>query len=358
MDSITKKQDMDALAHCDFIKVILMTLVVIGHCAALWGIDGWFNTKPSSPSVLLTFITTFVGEFHIFTFVLVSGYLYSYLKFEKGRYTKFDGFIKSKAKRLLVPFVFTALFWTMPFHWYFFDSDIIDLSKKFIFAQSPAQLWFLMMLFVVFIFAWFMPRNMIDSLPIGFLSCLIIYGCSSIVYRFIPNYFQISTAMQCFLYFWIGMQIRKHERSLILRKIPTILWFIIYLLYVVAYLCVFAHSESLSMRIVDYGMRIVRRSIGSIMGFYLLLSCAKKIHYQDNKVFNFFSEYNFPIYLFHQQWIYCVITLLNGKCNPYLMALASFIVSTVLSAIMAYGLGKFNVTRALIGLKPTGVNIH
>lgn len=350
MDNTTKNHNMDARAHCDFIKVMLMVLVVVGHSAALWGIGGWFNTEPSSPSNLLTFITTFVGEFHIFTFVLVSGYIYSYLKFEKGRYVLFRGFVKNKIKRLIIPFAFTALVWAMPFHWYFFNDGMLALLKKFILAQSPAQLWFLMMLFVVFIFAWFMPRNMLDSIPLGLALCLILYGCS-VAYRLIPNYFQVFTAMQFFLYFWIGMQVRRFERTAIFNKISPIIWFVIYLLCVIVYLYVFGESTSLSSRIVNYGMRIIRHVIGSIMGFVVLLYCAKKIDYYNCSIFQFLKEQNISIYLFHQQWIYCVITLLNGKCSPYLMALLSFIVSIGLSAVMAYVLGKFNVTRVLIGLK-------
>lgn len=68
------------LENCSYIKTFLILSVVIGHCSATWG-NGWFIFRPER-ILIFKAIDLWVSSFHIYCFTLVSGYIYSYLRFE------------------------------------------------------------------------------------------------------------------------------------------------------------------------------------------------------------------------------------------------------------------------------------
>lgn len=90
----------------------------------------------------LKVLSEWLNSFHIYGFTFVSGYIFFALRYEFGKYQKFSEFIISKAKRLLIPYVFTAIIWVIPISTYFFNYGITDIIAKYVFAVSPGQLWF------------------------------------------------------------------------------------------------------------------------------------------------------------------------------------------------------------------------
>lgn len=208
------------LKNIDFIKVILMLLVVVGHATYLWTPDGWFNQPPKQDSQGLSWIAEWLGSFHIYAFALVSGYLFAYVKYEKNGYSKFIPFLKNKFKRLLLPYIIGCLAWVIPWYIYFYEeSSMSNILRKFVLGQSPQQLWFLPMLFNVFLIA-FVFSN-IKSGKIGLGIAFALYGLGIVGSRFCGNYFQIWTACQYYLLFYIGVLIRKKRQKLFL-KIPSL----------------------------------------------------------------------------------------------------------------------------------------
>ncbi len=127
------------LSNCSFVKTILMLIVVIYHSILFWT-GTWFVEEPTYAAPLLATVAQWMNTFHIHTFTLVSGYLFYYLKIEKGKYDKFLPFVVNKVKRLLVPYVFIALAWAIPFGVYFFSYSISDIIIKFGLGISPNQL--------------------------------------------------------------------------------------------------------------------------------------------------------------------------------------------------------------------------
>ena len=127
-----------------------MLLVVFYHSILFWGGD-WFTKDPVVTSNLLTVVAKWLNSFHIYAFTLVSGYIFCYIKYEKGQYQEFSAFAKNKAMRLLIPYVFIAIVWVIPIQCIFFRYDIVTVLNKYVLATSPSQLWFLVMLYDVFI---------------------------------------------------------------------------------------------------------------------------------------------------------------------------------------------------------------
>ena len=69
-----------------FTKTLLMILVVFCHAIDFWT-GKWFTKDPILKSNFLNLLAEFIGSFHIYCFVLISGYLFAYgEKMENIRY--------------------------------------------------------------------------------------------------------------------------------------------------------------------------------------------------------------------------------------------------------------------------------
>lgn len=71
------KQNVQDLKNCNFVKTVLMLLVILGHSCCFC--DGtWFTGNPVLQSKWLDLISSLVGSFHIYAFTLVSGYIFAF----------------------------------------------------------------------------------------------------------------------------------------------------------------------------------------------------------------------------------------------------------------------------------------
>ena len=335
------------LWNCNFVKTILMFVVIINHSVCFWQ-GNWFTKNPIFETPVLNCISQYVGHFHIYAFTLVSGYLFYYLKYEKGKYNRFLPFAANKAKRLLIPFVFVMVIWVVPIQCLFFDLSIGDIVKKYVLATSPSQLWFLIMLFGVFVICWLCSDFFDRHFVLGMISVIALWGVGVVGGAVIPNVFMIWTACKYVSFFWIGFSIRKYGSS-VLMKIPAVVWLI-------ADIGVFAVSRFISgydgaiFKILNMGVGYALNIIGSVMAFVVLQKIAYKINW-ENKFFGFLSKRSMGVYLFHQQVIYFTIYWLNGMINPYIHTGINFVIAIIVSLAITSVLLKFKVTRFLLGEK-------
>ena len=114
------------LKNCTFVKTMLMLIVVFYHSILFWS-GNWFSAIPAQRLEILAGIASWLNSFHIYGFALVSGYLFYYLRYEKGKYGRYIPFLKQKAKRLLVPYVFAAAVWVIPISAAFFPELKSDI---------------------------------------------------------------------------------------------------------------------------------------------------------------------------------------------------------------------------------------
>lgn len=168
------------LENCNFVKLLLMLSVVLYHSMAYWK-GGWFYKDPSEESGILMYIARWLNTFHIYGFVIVSGYIFHVIKIKRNQYQNYCAFLINKAKRLIVPLYFTTIIWAVPFYCMFFKPTILELGEKFILMESPSQLWFLGMLFVVFALYWPISTFVNRNLLVGWLGARtihLLYRCS------------------------------------------------------------------------------------------------------------------------------------------------------------------------------------
>ena len=148
------------LDNCTLIKAVLMLAVCLGHCANFWT-GGWFNVvTPKYQSDTLILISQWLNSFHIYCFVLISGYLYSYNQKECGKYSTYRTFVTKKAKRLILPYVFVAISFVIPIESFLYDYSLDQIIEKWVLCESPSHLWFLWMLFWLFIIIWPLTRKL------------------------------------------------------------------------------------------------------------------------------------------------------------------------------------------------------
>ncbi|ELC8380985.1 acyltransferase [Clostridium perfringens] len=348
-NNFIKARDEKTFKNCAFVKVILMILVVLYHSMALWLTNGWFNQPPMQHSIYLNIIARWLNTFHIYTFTFVSGYIFSCLRYENKRYREFKPFLIVKAKRLLIPYLFTVVIWAAPWNYFFFNSNKKEIIKKYFLGVSPSQLWFLLMLFIVFIIAYFLSDLLYDRIIYGIIISLMLYGIGLIGGIALTNYFQVFTACKYFIFFYIGIQV-EHYGFKQLNRIPLVLYIILDIIFFLLYI-IFLDKIGIFYKIVGIGLEFILHVIGCLMVFIILNRIASKVQYEKSKLYLFLKKYNFTIYLFHQQVIYWVINLLNGKISSVSLLAMNFIIAMIVSSIIAILLGKIKITRILVGMK-------
>ena len=175
------------LNNCVFAKTILMLFVIIGHSISFWN-GAWFTAlTPEKTSIFYKYLSIFIGGFHIYGFALISGYIFYYLKIERGKYQNYLQFVWLKIKRLIIPFWFVMLCWVLPINQIFFKYNKSNIIFKFFLGTSPSQLWFLLMLFWVFVIFWPVAKFIDHHYFFGVIIMLFFYLLGTGGSNIIPN---------------------------------------------------------------------------------------------------------------------------------------------------------------------------
>lgn len=337
------------LKNTGFVKTILMLLVMLDHACAFWT-GNWFQGEPANPSEFLGAVSDWLGSFLVFSFALVSGYLFAY-KVRKGDYASYIPFLQNKAKRLLIPYLCTMLVWVVPVSQYFFHWDIGYLFRKYILCIDPSQLWFLWMLFGVFALVWPLRQVFLNKPKIGWVMAMGFFCLGVAGKKVLPNIFCIWTACEYVPFFFLGMRIRCREEDGQSAPVKPETWYI----WVIPDVLLFAAVRYLDRKsgmlwtAASVGMTFLLHAVGAIMAFTVLHAIAKRIPWQKSKSFRALLSYSMPMYLFHQQIIYFTLLWLNGKLSPWLHAGVNFLMAAVVSLIISALLMRWKVTRTLIG---------
>lgn len=337
-----------SLNNCSFVKMILMFFVILGHSIAFWT-GGWFTPiTPIYNSSLLNIVFTWIGSFHTYAFTLVSGYIFEE-KIIRGSYREFYPFLKNKIKRLIIPYIFVALFWVIPISNLFFNWNKMDIIRNYVFCENPSQLWFLWMLFWCFCLFWFL-RNKCMRFKNLFPSIMFIMFVIGIFgKKYLMNVFCVWNAFQYMIYFYIGMIIRNGDISkisLIFKRLKLFQWIELEIIFFAIKLGVdkFCVRMNIVIILVDLCLQI----IGSITVFFILQEIANSIEW-NKKIIKVLIKYSMTIYLFHQQIIYITLYVFNGKIKPVTHVIINLLVSLSVALLLSRMLASIKITRCLLG---------
>lgn len=337
----------NVLEDISYVKIILILFVILGHSVAFWSGE-WFTKNPELTVPILSFMYSFLGSFHTYAFVILSGYIFSY-KMAEGDYSDYKGFVYNKFKRLIVPYIFVSVVWVIPAAIFFMDYSMSDILLNFLLGINPHQLWFLLMLFFSFVFAWPIYKYVQGRYKLITLIGVLCYCVGVVGSNIIPNYFCIWNMMQYFLFFLIGIMLYGVKKEFFYKRKYIVFLGIMELFLLVFHIMIRKICTGLCLTIfqvvTNFGLHVVGSLFCICFAIYII---RKYINKQDKKNFNV-SKYIMPVYLLHQQIIYIVITLTNGCINPYISVVLCFVSSTVLSFVMSYFMLKNKFLRLCIG---------
>jgi hypothetical protein len=230
-------------------RVFAIIAVVIFHSYWIYisatGSDMYIARTPYEQfykQILLNWLS--IPNFFMALFVFVSGYLFTHLYCNKGKYKDLFPFIKNKAKRLLLPYSIFSILMGITL-W----GTTRELTLES-FLGGNTHLWFILMLFSCFVVGrvWIFLYEKFPNkyfLVLSFIvSALISYHPTGGRILWV---FGIIRAEKFFFYFLLGMLVLMYKESLMKylnRKTVLIALFVIYIgscLYVGKY-CELAYT--------------------------------------------------------------------------------------------------------------------
>lgn len=331
---------------CSRLKTIMMILIIVYHSIALWLPEGWFNQAPAEQNTVFKYTAQWLNMIHIYTFVFVSGYIYSHGRFKLAKYLSFKELIRKKVKRLIVPYILVSLVWCIPMYIFFFRPSIGIVIKNFGLGFSPSQLWFLLMLFFLFIIVYFpSPLLLKFDLRITSLLSFGIYIIYVVLSSCISLPFQILTSIKFMPFFIMGINFDKYIKE----NNKTYIVYVYLAINIVLFLIYCAlPGTSIFFKIGKKTLAYFVSLSGILFAVYFISKVNNKKIW-SKKYYLFCENNSFTFYLFHQQIIWIVIYFFNGKIPSICLAILNFGISIIISSILAWGINSCKVLHLIVG---------
>jgi fucose 4-O-acetylase-like acetyltransferase len=315
---------------------------------------GWFYVDTPTKPILNSIFSNWWG-FRMPLFIFISGYLFSYLLNERGKYASVFDFIKKKFCRLIIPYFIFA--WLM-------GLTNKDLTTENLF-DGYAHLWFIFMLFWSFVLARLLacikPVQKYASVQIGILFIALI---SSLLWRnSIDPFLYFNRVVEYFVWFWLGYVLLLHKTAFMrLTKYKYIM------LFLCGYVICCLHTEFLCPKNNSplgfktgfwYDLMKALSYLFFILSAYLFINkIIIEKHFSAPQWVEKLNGYSYGIYIFHH-WIiqylflhgfpYRQTTLNIATAHPYIFPLAMFVFVFIASFVLTKITLKFRIGRFLIG---------
>lgn len=334
---------MKKLENIAFLKTSMMFFVVLYHCMIFFG-GNWINfISPIKKVDLIYQIAIFINSFHIQTFCMASGYLYFYNKLNNNNKNNDFDFIINKIKKLIIPYLLICMFWVIPFNVYFSKVNYFSNLCNILLGIKCGQLWFLVMLFDIFIiFCLFFKKQAFTYKELAIVFLLSTIG-SQILFKLEFNYFQIAVAVQFIFYFYLGGFILNNEKKITKTKIVLILICLI-ILIPVSYI----KTKFSLIQILIKFISILKSALEVVIIYIIASKLATKIF--KFKIYKVFEKNSFGIYLFHQQILYVILFIINGKFNVYIQLSITFIMCLIMSLVITLVLKQMKPLKRVLNI--------
>lgn len=324
------------------LKTIMMFLVVLYHSLLACCRNGWGGINDSvQDTSLINYIAGWLNMIHIEFFAFASGYIFYMLRYERGRYNTPGKDLNSRFKRLMIPFAVVSAFWAIPAQLLAYGFSWSIILKGFVLQISPAQLWFLPMLFLLYVFFYFCS-DCINEAPVWVVcgGYAVIYMLSTWIGKYIPlGVFQIASAIEYSLYYYLGFQLRRNE-----TWIPSMRQ--VFCVCLIAVSSAFGYLSATEGAQTESLLEIIRPAICAfqvfaVMGLGKIIKVDRLI---DKGWFNQFTVNSMGIYLFHQQILYAVMRVVSDMPIA-VMSLLYFVIALLGSYFLTSVIKKTRMAR-------------
>lgn len=336
---MTKKRELELTGP---VKALAMLVIVLYHACAIYG-GVWFG-EPATPCPALGVFVQWLSTMHVPLFLLVSGYIWAYIKMETDKYDDACVVLKKKAKRLLVPYLFVGVVWAGPVYCFFYGP--VSTVESFALGNNPSQLWFLLALFWMFVFVelmWRIGPALLCKWLTLLASAIVAYIFARAVYTLPLDLFQVARGFDYFPCFLLGALLRQTDTSRFWRIKPAALFATDVALFVAWYVC---SASGGALGAASKVLLFILRLVGPL----LLLSIFGHAEWLIDKVHgSLFEKHSFGVYLFHQQVDWILLSLINVPgVPPMAIVVTLFFISLTVSLGISIVLKRWKVTAKLL----------
>ena len=344
MEIQRKNRTRNSLDACTFAKVVLMFIVVLYHSCIFWT-GTWFTRNPIIDAPHISLFAYWLNSFQIYAFMIASGYVYYSMRFEHNKYTDYGVFVKTKIKRLIMPYCAVALLWIIPWQFIYMKVSLSEVIRNFVLAYSPSQIWYLLVLFFVFVIVRLFDTKIVQSSAFTIAFSLGAYIVGLLLERTVGNLLMLDRVGLYICSFCLGFKLRQGSLRVI-ERIPSIVLLGLNLCFFIAMtLC---NETSVYSKMLKIVLSFMVNNIGALCMFVFLMRAAIKVKPRSS-VYLFFVKRTMPIYLLHQQIIFLPVMWLNGVISPEMHVVVNFLFSIGLSTLISSVLLSFKWTRLIIG---------
>lgn len=340
-----------SLSIISTIKTVSMLLVVGIHESSMWTTSGWF-TEPACESWIIGEISSWMGIAAVPLFFFCSGYLYAFQKKNSDSYQETKSVISKKFRRLIVPYVFASVVWVIPVR--ILLNGFNGLITDFLFAVSPAQLWFLPALFFVFIIAEAIWSQLMELARGGraftlLAIALLLFLSSYAINGVIGGFLQLASAFRYFPFFLLGGLSQAWSIDWSDGKTSFASWTV-----VVVLMSLWSYISSLrglgSIGLIVYLLLWLAVRVCACIAVVSLFFFARESRLVKSLGSSSLAQCSLGIYLFHQQVVQLIILVLNKPfIPPICIALLSFIGALFISWKITKLLRTLSLPRLLMG---------
>lgn len=302
------------------VKCFTMILVIVGHCSYYNIITLYGGISYSDPdnevcltAKLIGAAVSFIYSFHMPLFMFISGMCFS---FGKGKPVGFLSFAKKKAHRLLLPFILTTTFLSVPLkyvagYWSGSENVVQDVLLGQYLAMGNTHLWFVLALFGIMLLAFAIERLNVRK-GIVFWGVLLVASWVGAKASYALPWSMFLCAAKVFqylFYFELGAfcmpKLKDRELSVAALAASFAGMALLFVLRRFAF-----KMEALG--IVNYPLA----TVAALLGTFTMVFLSKKIYAStrlaSNQFYQAFSRNSYELYLFSDPFNYVIIALLMG----------------------------------------------
>lgn len=295
----------------DYLRVILVVLVVLSHCSYYDIITpfGGINYQ----SMMLTYgisdtkvhwaikiVSNYLYSFHMPAFFALSGCLF-WKQIEQHKWT-LTSLVVKKTKRLILPLLTTWLFWNIPIKYisgYYHGVPFSKVLLQLIFPNR-VYLWYLESLFIVFIIVYLIVKFCGNESLRSFI-LLFMYTIGIILQYYDGDFIPFGNPMRYCIWFYLGKHIER-----ILDKIGKHWWISCSILMVdIGLFLIFRHAkETLLIFIVkDFSLAFI-----GIILMFILSKRDENILIKHSRAIRKISDRSMDIYLYSEPLNYLILS--------------------------------------------------
>ncbi len=335
------------LKEANWIRTYAILSIVVWHCFSC-PITKWGLLEPSFFTMIVSAISSFlIPQANMPLFTCLSGYLFAYLYLsEKKSYTTFNGLLKNKFHRLVVPFLVIGTIATAVVPERPLISGIV--------WGDGSSLWFCMMLFWLTILRWLVLR--INSYWVSVL----IFSMSVVIYLTnvgIVHWFKnlpigvlcLGRAFHFYLFFVLGDKLYKYRVHLLSLRYNQKQLMIILIAYILVGILQFWGIHYVSF------FCIKLMPIMLIIVVFCIFSIISELTISSQKLGGVISEFcrhSFGIYVLHEAFSWnCYHSqplLVIFRRYPFIYAFSFTVFTFILCYVVTHMCLKTKIGRYLL----------